>query len=142
MPFEKLVVYIKHRDKSFFSVLSLLEIREDHIGITYLIRYSAVFLISHKNSFEHLNSVLRMCKLFFQLDYGERCATLICHDKGSTSAFLLLEFCGHSIYIFDMIFTETRIVHAICLNSWRKVWKWWSLCTGRVRKLHTCTLNV
>lgn len=33
-----------------------------------------------------------------------------------------------------MIFTETRIVHAICRNSWRKVWIWSSLCMERVWK--------
>lgn len=57
-------IYKAHRYK-FFLVLSLLEIREDHVETTYWIRYSAVLLISHKNSFQHLNSVLRMCRLFF-----------------------------------------------------------------------------
>lgn len=122
---------------TFFLVLSLLVIRdlEDHVETTYWIRYSAVLLISHTFKF-CLTDVLT----FFQCDYGERCATLICHDKGG--AFLLLEFCGNSINIFDMIFTETRIVHAISRNSWRKVWKWWSLRMERVWKLRTCTLNV
>lgn len=52
---------------TFFLVLSLLVIRdlEDHVETTYWIRYSAVLLISHKNSFGHLNSVLRMCWLSF-----------------------------------------------------------------------------
>lgn len=54
-----LVFIIKYIDK-FLFVLFLFEIWEDYVEIIYWLRYSVVFLIFYKNSFEYLNFVFNV----------------------------------------------------------------------------------